>query len=180
MAFIKGCCHDKIWRYQLLKQEWKLHFWNRIHISQGPMNLTYICPELDVRVNEAYGLQPGTWHSEYVRRKIQKSQITKHGGSVGNTLRWLRYLCRIWFGLLRYMNIWNKNAYIHKHILYEENQMRRGGKHNTWWKTASWWLKKFAFYTNKSLSGFMRTSISKGDLQVRCTWFSWNSKFKSW
>ena len=35
MAFIRGHYHEKIWTYQSVKQDWKLHFWDHIQISQG-------------------------------------------------------------------------------------------------------------------------------------------------
>ena len=38
VAFIRRHYNEKIWRYQSVKQNWKLHFKNHIKISQGPMS----------------------------------------------------------------------------------------------------------------------------------------------
>ena len=39
VVFTWGHCHGEIWRYQSVKQDWTLHFWKRIQVSQmqGPM-----------------------------------------------------------------------------------------------------------------------------------------------
>ena len=38
-------CYEQIWRYQSVKQDWKIHFWNHTQISQGTIwgDMIYWC-----------------------------------------------------------------------------------------------------------------------------------------
>ena len=42
LYILLGHYHEKIWRYQSVKQDWKFHFQNHIQISQGPMSEQYM------------------------------------------------------------------------------------------------------------------------------------------